>query len=170
MRCGTHRGVNPALRRSWSADLDTATLYALIALRSEIFVVEQNCAYQDLDGADLQHNTRHFWLEHDNAIQGTVRLVETDGANGPEFHIGRLCVLSGARGQGHARRLVQAALAEVGSAPCRLNAQTPLTDWYTRHGFVPDGAEFVEDGIAHTPMLRAGRLAGRARISTTIEV
>lgn len=157
--CDTHRGVNPALRRSWSADLDTATLYALLALRVEVFVVEQDCPYRELDGADLLRETRHIWLEHEGEVLGTVRLVEAPAADGrsSEFRIGRLCTAQGVRGQGHARRLVQAALAEVGSAPCRLHAQANLTELYAKHGFVAEGPEFLEDGIAHIPMLRAGR-------------
>lgn len=102
--------MNAALHRSWSADLDTATLYALLALRVEVFVVEQECPYRELDGTDLQPDTRHFWL-------------------------------------------MQAALAEVKSAPCRVNAQSHLTGLYAEHRFTPDGAEFVDDGISHTLML-----------------
>ena len=51
---------------------------------------------------------------------------------------------------------MNAALAEIGEHPCRISAQTYLSDMYTRHGFVTDGPEFDEDGIAHVPMLRAG--------------
>ena len=57
---------------------------------------------------------------------------------------------------GHATRLLQAALAEVGDYPCRINAQIYLTDMYAHHGFVPDGDEFLEDGIPHVPMLHSG--------------
>ncbi|HZN79124.1 MAG TPA: GNAT family N-acetyltransferase, partial [Mycobacterium sp.] len=52
-----------ALRRSWAKDLDAATLYELLKLRVEVFVVEQACAYPELDGRDLSADTRHFWLE-----------------------------------------------------------------------------------------------------------
>lgn len=151
--------MNPALRRAWAADLDPATLYALLALRAEVFVVEQRCPYQDLDGADLLRETRHLWIEHEGEVLGTVRLVEGPAANGSgrEFGIGRLCTAPQARGQGHARRLVQAALAEVGSTPCRLHAQSTRVELYAKHGFVPDGAEFIMDGIAHVPMVRRGR-------------
>lgn len=153
--------MKPALHRSWSADLDPTTLYTLLTLRIEVFVVEQNCPYRELDGTDLQHDTRHFWLSRGDEVLATVRLAERhDGEVRPgahEFRIGRLCTARDARGHGHARRLLQAALADVGSAPCRLNAQSQLAAMYTAHGFAPDGAEFLEDGIAHIPMLRIGR-------------
>jgi len=53
-----------ALRRSWAKDLDAATLYELLKLRVEVFVVEQACPYPELDGVDLLAETRHFWLEN----------------------------------------------------------------------------------------------------------
>jgi ElaA protein len=55
---------------------------------------------------------------------------------------------------------MQAALAEVGDDPCRIDAQTYLVDMYAKHGFVPDGDEFLDDGIPHLPMLRRSGLHG----------
>ena len=55
--------VTVALRRAWARDLDAPTLYALLRLRVEVFVVEQTCPYPELDGRDLEPQTRHFWLE-----------------------------------------------------------------------------------------------------------
>jgi ElaA protein len=71
-----------------------------------------------------------------------------------QFRIGRVCVARHARGRGAARRLLEAALAEVGDTSCVLNAQTQLVGLYSGFGFVRAGAEFVEDGIAHVPMCR----------------
>ena len=72
------------------------------------------------------------------------------------FRIGRVCTKRTARGQGHTTRLLQAALAEVGDYPCRIDAQTYLEEMYGRHGFVRDGDEFLDDGIPHVPMMRPG--------------
>jgi ElaA protein len=128
--------------------------YALLRLRVEVFVVEQACPYQELDGRDLDATTRHFWLAPDGAIQdarATLRMLEpVEG----EFRLGRVCVARHARGRGAARRLLEAALAEVGDAPCVLDAQTQLVGLYSGFGFEPAGAEFTEDGIAHVPMRR----------------
>ncbi len=148
--------MNPNLRRAWSADLDTATLYPLLQLRVAVFVVEQMCPYPELDGCDLDADTRHIWVEQDGQVGATVRLLELhEGGN--EFRIDRLCTARQFRGQGHARRVLQAALAEVGAIPCRIDAQSYLVNMFTTHGFVVDGAEFVQAGVAHTPLRRPGR-------------
>lgn len=147
-----------ALRRSWGRDLDPATLYALLTLRVDVFVVEQCCPYPDLDGRDLDATTRHFWLEKAGGeVISTLRLMEEYPHDRPLFRIGRVCTRASERGHGHTDRLMQAALAEVGSHPCRLSAQSYLVDMYARYGFAQDGDEFVEDGIAHVPMLREPR-------------
>ncbi|HKR52097.1 MAG TPA: GNAT family N-acetyltransferase [Pseudonocardiaceae bacterium] len=144
------------LHRRLAADLSTAMIYALLRLRVEVFVVEQGCAYQDLDGHDLDQTTRHYWLAPYGAIedaQATLRLLEpTEG----RFRIGRVCAAPSARARGGIRRLLEAALAEVGDAPCVLDAQAHLVGLYTRFGFVVAGAEFTEDGIVHVPMHREG--------------
>jgi ElaA protein len=147
--------VTVALRRIWAQDLDAATLYELLKLRVEVFVVEQACPYPELDGRDLLAETRHFWLElPDGEVICTLRLMEEHTGGEKAFRIGRVCTKRSARGQGHTTRLLQAALAEVGDYPCRIDAQTYLEEMYRQHGFVRAGEEFVEDGIPHVPMLR----------------
>ena len=146
-----------ALRRSWAKDLDATTLYELLKLRVEVFVVEQATPYPELDGRDLLAETRHFWLEgSDGEVISTLRLMEEHPGGQKGFRIGRVCTKKSARGHAHASRLLQAALAEVGDYPCRINAQTYLEDMYRHHGFVRDGEEFLDDGIPHVPMLKAG--------------
>ena len=144
-----------ALRRSWSRDLDAAMLYELLKLRVEVFVVEQACPYPELDGRDLLAETRHFWLETPaGEVISTLRLMEEHPGGRKGFRIGRVCTKREARGHGHSTRLLQAALAEVGDFPCRIDAQIYLSDMYARLGFVRDGEEFLEDGIPHVPMLK----------------
>ncbi|MGH4008433.1 MAG: GNAT family N-acetyltransferase [Pseudonocardiaceae bacterium] len=144
------------LHRRLAADLSTAMIYSLLRLRVGVFVVEQCCPYQDLDGHDLDQTTRHYWLAPYGSIedaQATLRLLEpTEG----QFRIGRVCAAQPARAQGGIRRLLEAALAEVGDAPCTLDAQTDLIGLYTEFGFVVDGAEHTGDGIVHVPMRRGG--------------
>jgi len=148
--------VTFALRRCWGQDLDTSTLYELLKLRVEVFVVEQACPYPELDGRDLQSQTRHFWLQEPTGdVISVLRLMEENPNGRKLFRIGRVCTKQSARGGGHATRLLQAALADVGEHPCHLNAQTYLVEMYSRHGFVVAGDEFTEDGIPHVPMLRA---------------
>jgi ElaA protein len=148
--------MSVALRRSWAKDLDVATLYALLKLRVEVFVVEQACPYPELDGRDLLAETRHFWLEApDGEVICTLRLMEEHAGGRKAFRLGRLCTKRSARGEGHTSRLLRAALAEVGNYPCRINAQVYLADMYAQHGFVRDGDDFVDDGVPHVPMLRS---------------
>ncbi|UDM36764.1 GNAT family N-acetyltransferase [Mycobacterium ulcerans] len=144
-----------ALRRVWAKDLDVPTLYELLKLRVEVFVVEQACRYPELDGRDLLAETRHFWLETaDGEVICTLRLMEEHAGGEKVFRLGRLCTKRQARGHGHSTRLLRAALAEVGDYPCRIDAQVYLAEMYARHGFVRDGDDFIDDGIPHLPMLR----------------
>jgi ElaA protein len=144
-----------SLHRNWAQDIDMSTLYKILQLRLEVFVVEQSCPYLDLDGRDLDPDTRHLWLEEDGEIISTLRLLEEhDG--GKSYRIGRLCTDRAHRGQGHTTRLLQTALADVGSDLCRIHAQTYLVDMYAKHGFFVDGDEYLLDGVPHVPMTRGG--------------
>jgi ElaA protein len=144
-------GGSAAVRVAAFADLDARTAYLLCALRVEVFVVEQECAYRELDGRDLEPQTRHVWAEVDGAPIAYLRLLtEPDGV----LRIGRVCVAASARGQGWAGALMDRALQEVGERPCVLDAQAHLADWYARWGFAVTGPEFLDDGIPHVPMAR----------------
>ncbi|TCK25378.1 GNAT family N-acetyltransferase [Pseudonocardia endophytica] len=141
------------VRRSWALDLDGSTLYALLRLRVDVFVVEQRAAYPDLDGRDLEERTRHYWLaDADGAVLGTLRLLkEPDGG----YRIGRVCTRADVRGRGLGAQLMTAAMAEAASKPCVLDAQSRQVGFYERFGFVTAGAEYVDDdGIGHVPMSR----------------
>ncbi|GAA4606714.1 GNAT family N-acetyltransferase [Actinoallomurus liliacearum] len=132
-------------------ELDAGTLYALLKLRVDVFVVEQNCPYPELDGRDTEPGTRHVWLSGDSgAPEAYLRVLDDpDGAR-----IGRVVTAPHARGAGLAGRLMEAALEAVGDRTVRLDAQTQVAGFYAKYGFVVDGPEYVEDGIPHVPMLR----------------
>jgi ElaA protein len=136
------------------AELSTPTLYALLRLRSDVFVVEQQCAYPELDGRDTEPETRHVWLApaDDPADPHSYLriLIDADGA----ARIGRVVTAAKARGMGLSSRLMTAALQRIGSRPCVLDAQSYLIGFYTSFGFLESGPEYVEDGIAHVPMRR----------------
>lgn len=135
------------------AQLDAGTLYALLRLRVDVFVVEQRCPYPELDGRDTEPSTVHFWLADGGAPVAYLRLLaEADGM----ARIGRVVVAKPARGAGLAGRLMAAALERVGERECVLDAQSPLAGFYARLGFAVTGPEFVEDGIPHVPMRRPG--------------
>lgn len=143
----------PVLRRASPRELDADTLYALLRLRVEVFVVEQACPYPELDGLDLKPSTVHFWLSPHGApttVLAYLRLT-TDG---DRYRIGRVCTARSARAAGLGGVLMQAATGEVGDAVCLLDAQSHLTEFYARYGFTIAGEEFIEDGIPHVPMRR----------------
>ncbi|WP_326560169.1 GNAT family N-acetyltransferase [Micromonospora sp. NBC_01796] len=133
------------------ADLDARTLHDLLRLRIDVFVVEQECPYPELDGRDVEPGTRHLWLEQDGAPVAYLRvLADPDGVE----RIGRVVVAKQARGDGHAGRLMTEALALVGDRTSVLEAQAHLAGFYARYGYTPTGPEYVEDGIPHLPMRR----------------
>ncbi len=131
-------------------ELDGRTAYALWALRESVFVVEQDCPYQELDGRDHEPGTRHLWVEHEGRPVAYLRLLED--AEGTR--IGRVLVAREHRGRGLADTLLTTALELVGDRTAHLDAQSYLAGWYTRYGFRPVGPEFLEDGIPHVPMRR----------------
>lgn len=133
-----------------TADLSPLTLYAILRLRVDVFVVEQECAYPELDGRDVEPTAVQLWATDGDDVVATLRLL-TDG---PDRRIGRVATGASARGRGVAAELMRRALDRCGGQTVRLDAQSHLAGWYARFGFAPDGDEFLEDGIPHTPMIR----------------
>jgi predicted GNAT family N-acyltransferase len=147
----------PRLRRAYFAELTPFEVYGLCRLRVDVFVVEQECAYPELDGRDVEPSTVHVWFEDDGAVLATIRVLD-DGATRT---IGRVSTAAGARGQGLAARLVEEGIALCEDFPITLGAQAHLEGWYERFGFRRSGPTYVEDGIPHVPMRReAARAAG----------
>ena len=140
----------PSLRRARFADLTPFEVYALCRLRVDVFVVEQECPYPELDGRDVEPATEHLWAEADGAVLATIRVLD-DGASRA---IGRVATAVPARGRGLAGRLIQEALSSYGGGPLTLGAQAHLEGWYERFGFRRSGPGYVEDGIPHVPMRR----------------
>jgi ElaA protein len=145
-----HPEAQVELHTATFRDLSPTSLYALLKLRVDVFVVEQRCPYPELDGRDDEPGTRHLWLARDDEMLAYLRILADPGAE----RIGRVAVAAGARGRGYAARLMTAALEIVGHRPAVLDAQAHLLDFYRRYGFVPDGPGYVEDGIPHVPMRR----------------
>jgi ElaA protein len=141
------------------AELDALTAYRLWQLRESVFVVEQECAYQELDGRDIEPGTRHLWVEGDAPADGPVGYLRVLD-DGDHARIGRVLVTPSHRGRGVSGALMRAALDVIGERASVLSAQTPLAGWYATFGYVPDGDPFVEDGIPHTPMRRERPPAG----------
>lgn len=139
------------VHRAALRDVDAETLYALLRLRVDVFVVEQSCPYPELDGRDTEPDTLHLWLADAQGPTAYLRLLRGDG-----WRIGRVCTRLDARGGGLAAQLMATALAMVGDDRAVLDAQSHLAHWYARFGFAASGPPFVEDGIPHVPMRREG--------------
>ncbi|MCU1668155.1 MAG: elaA [Blastococcus sp.] len=140
----------PILRQARFAELTPFETYGLCRLRVDVFVVEQECAYPELDGRDVEPATVHLWFESDGEVAATIRLLD-DGATRA---IGRVATAARFRGQGLAARLIEEGITLAGDVPVTLGAQAHLEGWYERFGFRRSGPGYVEDGIPHVPMRR----------------
>jgi len=134
--------------------LSVQQLYDVLALRSEVFVVEQNCVFLDIDGLDPK--TLHLLGSGDDgALQAYARLIPP-GLKAPDALIGRVVTSPTARGGGTGRALMAEAVAQCellwpGHA-ITLHAQAHLERFYGGFGFVPVGEQYMEDGIPHIEM------------------
>lgn len=144
----------PQLHRATGEELDAATMYAMLRLRIEVFVVEQASPWQDLDGLDLIESTLHLWLAPPGEPARPLAYLRLLRPSPPPWRIGRVCVALPARGRGLAATLMRAALTELGDRPCTLGAQSHLAGFYAAYGFAVTGEEYIEDGIPHLPMAR----------------
>ncbi|MDD5000075.1 GNAT family N-acetyltransferase [Rhodoferax sp.] len=136
-------------------DLRVAELYEVLRLRSEVFVVEQQCVFQDIDGAD--HQAMHLLGVQHGALQAYARCFEA-GVKFPEASFGRVLTRASARGTGLGHALIDQAVSAInqvwGPQAIRIGAQLQLAAFYGKHGFVDVGKTYMEDGIAHLEMLR----------------
>ncbi|APW48296.1 GNAT family N-acetyltransferase [Rhodoferax antarcticus] len=136
-------------------DLRVSQLYEALRLRSEVFVVEQQCIFQDMDGADPK--AMHLFGVQDSELQAYARCFEA-GVKFPEASFGRVLIRLSARGKGLGHVLIEQAISAIsqvwGPQAIRIGAQMQLVDFYAKHGFVDAGTHYLEDGIAHLEMLR----------------
>lgn len=135
-------------------DLKPEELYAILRLRSEVFVVEQNCVFLDMDNKDQVSHHLMGWQE--NKLVAYARIVPA-GISYVEFSIGRIVSSPDVRGQGIGRVLVdksiQLAYALHGKGVIRIGAQYYLRGFYESFGFKKAGEIYLEDGIEHIEML-----------------
>ncbi len=135
------------------ASLEAAQLYALLQLRQDVFVVEQDCAYPDLDGLD-----RQGW--HMRCLDGDTVLAYQrclpPAVACPESSLGRIVVSPAARGTGLGRELVQRGIdfnrQQWRQTDIYIGAQAYLQAFYGSLGFVDEGEPYMEDGILHLHM------------------
>jgi ElaA protein len=145
--------------------LSTGELYALLALRQQVFVVEQRCPYADADGLDPVA-AHLFCVDGDAAPAAVPHVVAcarlfAPGVRGDAAVIGRVATASSVRRTGLGRALMARAIEAIerrhGSVDIRLGAQAYLERFYGSFGFVRAGADYLEDDIPHLPMIRVSR-------------
>lgn len=136
------------------SELSLIELYDILMLRAEIFVVEQNCVYNDLD--DFDKDAVHQFLVKDGKIIAYSRLLNP-GTRFPDFSIGRVVVHSSVRGTGLGIEMMKAAIYylknERGATKIKISAQKYLRKFYENLGFKVVTEEYAEDGIPHFGML-----------------
>lgn len=135
--------------------LSTQQLYAVLALRCAVFVVEQTCPYQDVDGQDLVAENRHILGMRGDELVAYARILTPADAAAP-VAIGRVIVSASARGLNLGNRLMEQALLSCEQHwPQRsiyLSAQAHLQRFYSRLGFKACGGIYLEDNIPHIDM------------------
>ena len=138
------------------SQLTADELYAVLALRNQVFICEQQCAYQDLDGVD--QDTLHLFAKGDDNQQiiAYARLLP-QGIAFKEASIGRVIVAQNRRGSGIAHQLIKEAIAttcrQFNTNKIKIMAQAYLVSFYQSHGFVIDSEIYLEDNIPHIDMV-----------------
>ncbi|WP_100076211.1 GNAT family N-acetyltransferase [Chryseobacterium camelliae] len=136
-------------------ELTVPELYAIIKARVDVFVVEQDCPYPDLDGYDQQ--ALHLWAEQDGDVLAYCRIF-SKGIKYDEASIGRVLTTAQARGKNLGKQLIDYAVQAVENRfhtpEIRISAQDYLLKFYSGFGFEDTGKKYLEDDIPHTEMIR----------------
>lgn len=136
-------------------ELTLNEFHDIIALRLKAFVVEQNCAYLELDGKDKK-SYHVICRDGFGNVVATARILPP-GLSYDEVAIGRVVIDESIRGKGIGHDLMKQSMKyaeeEFGKVPIRISAQKHLESYYNKHGFVSSGKEYLEDDIPHVEML-----------------
>ena len=135
-------------------ELTIEELYKILRVRNEVFVVEQDCIYQDCDNKD--YNSYHLYLEEGNEVVGYLRIVNK-GISYDEISIGRVLVKETHRNKGLSRRMMLEGIKfieeNLNSTEIRLSGQVYIKGFYESLGFKQVSEEYLEDDIPHIEML-----------------
>ncbi len=138
------------------SELTIKELYQILQLRSEVFVVEQDCVYQDVDGKD-EKSLHLFGVNNKNKIIAYTRLFKP-GDYFKEASIGRIVVAFEERGHGYGHNLMKASIKAIKDRfkcdTVSISAQKQLKFFYKTHSFDQIGKEYLEDGIPHIKMIK----------------
>ena len=136
-------------------ELSTDELYQILRLRIEVFVVEQDCVYQDIDNKDQK--ALHVLGIKDNSVVAYTRIFKP-GDYFENASIGRVVVARDQRQYGYGKAIMKTSLqtieARFPKVSVEISAQSYLLKFYSELGFRPVGEEYLEDGIPHTRMVK----------------
>ncbi|MBQ4820031.1 GNAT family N-acetyltransferase [Aquimarina sp. MMG016] len=137
------------------SEIDTIELYKILRLRAEVFVVEQDCVYQDVDNKD--QNALHVIGTKNNEVIAYTRIFKA-GDYFENASIGRVVVSESERKYGYGHVLIKESIDAIqkhfNTVKIKISAQTYLKKFYEKHGFTQVGEEYLEDGIPHIAMIR----------------
>ena len=145
--------IGPVIIKSFE-QLDKAELYEIMQLRIEVFVIEQDCPYPDLDGMD--HECLHMWILQDDQIASYLR-INPAGSLYAEPSLGRIVTKLAHRSKGLGAVIINKAIEVVCQekpTAIRISAQSHLENYYEKFGFLKASDEYLEDNIPHIEMLR----------------
>lgn len=135
-------------------ELSTFELYRMLQLRSEVFIMEQHCVYQDMDGKDLK--ALHILGKENGEIVAYARAFK-GGDYFDEAAFGRVLVQKNFRKKGYGHEITKASIGAIkkhfDAFKIRISAQLYLLDFYRSHGFEPVGKEYMEENIPHIAMI-----------------
>jgi len=144
-------------RKSWG-ELTTTDLYSFLKLRTDVFFVEQRVDEEELDWRDTESTTEHYWIADETGAAAYLRVLADEYPTHLDaaLIIGRVVVRADRRGQGLAQVLLNAVIERHGSEAMLLHAQDYVASLYAKFGFVAFGEPYLEAGIPHLSMYRAG--------------
>jgi ElaA protein len=145
------------VRKTWS-ELSTKELYSFLKLRTDVFFVEQRIDEEELDNRDQEPTTEHLWIQDDRGTAAYLRVIQDAEPSHRDARrlFGRVAVRADRRGEGLSQALIAEVIRLHGTEPMVLHAQEYVVPLYAKFGFVEFGELYVEAGLSHRMMYRAG--------------
>lgn len=141
-------------------ELSLPELYDIMKLRQDVFIIEQNCIFPDIDGYDKK--ARHLILYDGEKLAAYLRLFAPGIKYADEVSLGRIIVEKTYRGTGTGRLLIETGIeysvSLFGTIPIRIEAQSELREYYNTYGFKEEGEVYIVDGIPHLQMVYQPRI------------
>lgn len=148
--------------------LTITELHEIFKLRVDVFVVEQACAYPEVDGKDILPDTRHIMFLDDGVLAAYTRVLAPDVSYPGHSSIGRIANAESHRGMGLGHKIVAASIVACleywPDKDIEIGAQAHLQNFYQKHGFVTVSDEYLDDGIMHVDMVRTTLSAANVNV------